>query len=490
MPQLLAAHADRETVRAAFARLFERADVLLTPAVPLAPPRIEDERADPALREAVLAYTAPQDLVGLPASCCRTACSSPDRRARRRCWWPSHPRSQRSRLRAKSRRVQGKLRAALIGGSHYEGSEYLALAAGLRGFRAVARVRRERRAPTATSCSTRAMRSRRRRKADVQQAGGTFVGCLRQDRRRDRALGQRRVRAASCGKDNRVEGVSSTARFASKLQEPSGGDAEAAAGPQPGELPNAPATDSDSSVAVPVGHAADPHAAGARDHGRQPVGRGRRHRHRASTTRHPDLRAERLRRRQRRTASSGVADPGRGGRRRRQRPRHAHRRHDRGGVATASASSAWRRMCRVAGIKAGNADGFFFPEAVVCAFMWAGDRTARRDQQLVLRRSVASTTAATTRSSARSGRPSSGRSSYAQSQGVTVVASAGNVSDDLSHPTRDVDEPRQPARAPPQEREIHEQLRRRPGRGLRASSACRPPAAPRRTRARASTGTT
>jgi Asp-tRNA(Asn)/Glu-tRNA(Gln) amidotransferase A subunit family amidase len=67
LPRLLAAHADRETVRAAFARLFERADVLLTPAVPLAPPRIEDERADPALREAVLAYTAPQDLVGLPA---------------------------------------------------------------------------------------------------------------------------------------------------------------------------------------------------------------------------------------------------------------------------------------------------------------------------------------------------------------------------------------------------------------------------------------
>jgi subtilisin family serine protease len=27
---------------------------------------------------------------------------------------------------------------------------------------------------------------------------------------------------------------------------------------------------------------------------------------------------------------------------------------------------------RIAGIKAGNADGFFFPEAVICAFMWAG----------------------------------------------------------------------------------------------------------------------
>jgi len=67
LPRLLAAHADRERLRAAFARLFERADVLLTPAVPLAPPRIEDERADPALRDAVLAYTSPQDLLGLPA---------------------------------------------------------------------------------------------------------------------------------------------------------------------------------------------------------------------------------------------------------------------------------------------------------------------------------------------------------------------------------------------------------------------------------------
>jgi aspartyl-tRNA(Asn)/glutamyl-tRNA(Gln) amidotransferase subunit A len=67
LPELLAAHADRERVRAGFGRLFAEVDLLLTPAVPLAPPRIEDERARPALREAVLTYTAPQDLVGLPA---------------------------------------------------------------------------------------------------------------------------------------------------------------------------------------------------------------------------------------------------------------------------------------------------------------------------------------------------------------------------------------------------------------------------------------
>ena len=67
LPDLLAAHSDRETVRAAFGRLFSEVDVLLTPAVPIAPPRIEDERATGALREAVVHYTVPQDLVGLPA---------------------------------------------------------------------------------------------------------------------------------------------------------------------------------------------------------------------------------------------------------------------------------------------------------------------------------------------------------------------------------------------------------------------------------------
>ena len=67
MPDLLAAHADREAVRAAFGRLFSEVDVLLTPAVPIAPPRIEDERDTGALRDAVISYTVPQDLVGLPA---------------------------------------------------------------------------------------------------------------------------------------------------------------------------------------------------------------------------------------------------------------------------------------------------------------------------------------------------------------------------------------------------------------------------------------
>src|SRR3954469_11716074 len=95
---------------------------------------------------------------------------------------------------------------------------------------------------------------------------------------------------------------------------------------------------------------------------------------------------------------------------------------------------------KVAGIKAGTAAGFFFPEAVVCAFMWAGanhmdvtnnsyfvdpyeyncrNDPAQRAIWKAVQRSVR----------------------YAMNQGVTVVASAGNDSDDVSHPTTDVTSP-------------------------------------------------
>ena len=95
---------------------------------------------------------------------------------------------------------------------------------------------------------------------------------------------------------------------------------------------------------------------------------------------------------------------------------------------------------KIAGIKAGNADGFFFPEAVICAFMWAGthgfDVTNNSyfadpwlfnckndpDQRAIWmaeRRAI----------------------QFAMGEGVTVVASAGNQSDDLAHPTMDVTSP-------------------------------------------------
>lgn len=95
---------------------------------------------------------------------------------------------------------------------------------------------------------------------------------------------------------------------------------------------------------------------------------------------------------------------------------------------------------KVAGIKAGNTDGFFFPEAVVCAFMWAGSHqikvtnnsyfadpwlyNCRNDpEQRAIwnaeRRAI----------------------KYAQSRGVLVIAAQGNESDDLAHPTQDATSP-------------------------------------------------
>jgi len=95
---------------------------------------------------------------------------------------------------------------------------------------------------------------------------------------------------------------------------------------------------------------------------------------------------------------------------------------------------------RIAGIKAGNADGFFFPEAVICAFMWAGSHhlavtnnsyfadpwlfNCKNDPEqraiwTAERRAIA----------------------YAQRSGDVVVAAMGNQADDLAHPTVDATSP-------------------------------------------------
>ena len=95
---------------------------------------------------------------------------------------------------------------------------------------------------------------------------------------------------------------------------------------------------------------------------------------------------------------------------------------------------------KLAAIKAGNADGFFFPEAVVCAFMWAGTHHFNvtnnsyfadpfyfnckndPDQRAIWK-------------------AESRAIKFAMQKGVTVVAAEGNFRDDLAHPTMDVMSP-------------------------------------------------
>jgi subtilisin family serine protease len=95
---------------------------------------------------------------------------------------------------------------------------------------------------------------------------------------------------------------------------------------------------------------------------------------------------------------------------------------------------------KIAGIKAGNAAGFFFPEAVVCSFMWAGTHdiavtnnsyfadpwlfNCKNDpEQRAIweaeRRAI----------------------QFAMNNGTTVVAAEGNQADDLAHPTMDITSP-------------------------------------------------
>ena len=277
-------------------------------------------------------------------------------------------------------------------------------------------------------------------RTDVVKAGGTFVHAYDQ-------IGVAIARSGSTafadrlGRDNRVEGVASTAGFASKLRQ------DEAAGPPPGSLPNEPASDADTfsgmqwdmrQIRTPAAHAitggSPAVVVGDIDTG--------------IDANHPDLR-QNVSSADSANCVSGAPVPGAAA----ANDDNGHGTHTAGTIAAASNGIGIVGVApkvKVAGIKAGNSDGFFFPEAVVCSFMWAGDRqldvtnnsyfadpweyNCRNDK----------TQQAIWKAEQRAIR-------YAQTRGVTVVASAGNDSDDLSHPSRDVTSPDDTT---PQEREI------------------------------------
>src|SRR5438067_6346528 len=243
-------------------------------------------------------------------------------------------------------------------------------------------------------------------------------------------------------KDNKVEGASATASFATKLNDDQASSADAS-GPPPGDLPNAPATDADTlsplqwdmrQIHTPEAHAITGGSpavlVGDIDTGIDFT--------------HPDLQPN-IDVANSANCVSGAPVAGLAA-----QDNNGHGTHTAGTIAAASNGFGIVGVApnvKIAGIKAGDAAGFFFPEAVVCAFMWAGthhvdvtnnsyfadpflfnckndpdQRAIWKAEQRAIR--------------------------FAMQQGTVVVAAEGNESDDLSHPTQDVTSPDTEANPP------------------------------------------
>ena len=279
--------------------------------------------------------------------------------------------------------------------------------------------------------------------AAVAEAGGTVVQAWEE-------IGVVVARSSDAGfsrrmqQDSRVDGVAATSDFAVRAAEPAAGD-----GSQPGDLPNAPATDGDNlspfqwdmrQIFAPEAHAitggSPAVTVGDIDTGLDKD--------------HPDL-VQNIDFAKSASCESGAPD---------QNPaawddRAGHGTHTAGTIAAASNGFGIVGVApnvKVAGIKSSNDDGFFFPEMVVCAFMWAGkqhldvtNNSYFADPYLFNCRND-HTQHAIWKAEQRAIR-------YAQSQGVTVVASAGNESADLSHPGWDLRSPDYPPGSE-EEREI------------------------------------
>jgi subtilisin family serine protease len=228
-------------------------------------------------------------------------------------------------------------------------------------------------------------------------------------------------------KDSRIENASATAGFATKLP-----DEQADAGGPPETLPNAPATDSDSlsplqwdmrQIHTPEAHAV---TGGSPDILVGDIDTG-------IDFNHPDLRqnidvADSV------NCTSGTPVQGLAA-----QDDNGHGTHTAGTIAAASNGFGIVGVApnvKIAAIKSGDAAGFFFPEAVVCGFVWAAEHHVNvtnnsyfADPYLFNCRNDPTQRAIW--------KAESRAILYAEQNGVSVVAAEGNESEDLSHPVHD-----------------------------------------------------
>src|SRR5438876_416635 len=229
--------------------------------------------------------------------------------------------------------------------------------------------------------------------------------------------------------DSRIENVSSTAGFATRLRDVVTTDASA-----PSQIvPGPPVTDNDSlsplqwdmvQIHTPEAHAI---TGGSRDVLVGDIDTG-------LDYTHPDL-APNVDSANSVNCITGAPVPGKVA----AKDDNGHGTHTAGTIAAAANGLGIVGVApnvRIAGIKAGNSDGFFFPEAVVCAFMWAGSHhidvtnnsyfadpwlfNCKNDPE---QKAIFSAEQRAIK--------------YAQQHGTVVVAASGNASDDLAHSTQD-----------------------------------------------------
>src|SRR3954466_1065 len=199
----------------------------------------------------------------------------------------------------------------------------------------------------------------------VSQAGGTYVYAYSQ-------IGVVIAKSNNASfrdnilTDNRVDGVAATDQFASKLSPDAASDD---GNGSTGDLPNGPATDADTfsplqwdmrQIHTPQAHAitggSPSVVVGDIDTGLDFT--------------HPDLAAN-VDFANSASCVGGVADTTPAA----WNDDNGHGTHTAGTIAAASNGIGIVGVApsvKIAGIKAGDPAGFFFPEAVVCAFMWAG----------------------------------------------------------------------------------------------------------------------